>query len=83
LAAAQRQENGLRITAEDLEAGQGDEAGKTVQVAELLWGWHLPSVTTFRGLGKTESQGIVQVSQEFGCKIHPLDFKKSLFFRPL
>jgi hypothetical protein len=33
LAAAQRQKNGLRIAGEDLEAGQGDEARKAVQVA--------------------------------------------------
>jgi hypothetical protein len=33
LAAAERQEHGLRIAAEDLDAGQGDEAGKAIQVA--------------------------------------------------
>ena len=75
LAAAQRQKNSLRIAGEDLEAGQGNEAGKAVQVAQLLWGWHLPIVTTFRGSGKTESQAFFQVSGEFGRKIHPLDFK--------
>jgi hypothetical protein len=77
LASAQRQENGLGIAAEDLEAGQGDKAGKAVQVAELLWGWHPPIVTTFCGSGKTESQGIFHVSEGFGRKIHPLGFKKS------
>jgi hypothetical protein len=33
LAAAQRQKNSLRIAGKDLKAGQGDEAGKAVQVA--------------------------------------------------
>jgi hypothetical protein len=33
LAAAQRQKNTLCIAGEDLEAGQGDEAGKAVKVA--------------------------------------------------
>jgi hypothetical protein len=33
LAAAQRQKNALRIAGEDLDVGQGDEAGEAVQVA--------------------------------------------------
>jgi hypothetical protein len=37
-------------------------------------------VTTFWGQGKAGSQAISQVFKEFGRKIHPLDFKKSLNF---
>jgi len=33
LAAAQRQKHTLRVAAEDLNVGQGDEAGEAVQVA--------------------------------------------------
>jgi hypothetical protein len=77
LAATEGQKDGLRIAAEDLDGGQGDEAGKAVEVAELLWRWHLAIVTTFRGSGKAESPGNFQVSEISAGKIHPLDFKKS------
>jgi hypothetical protein len=33
LAAAQRQEHGLSIAAKDLDAGQGNEARKAIEVA--------------------------------------------------
>jgi hypothetical protein len=77
LAAAQGQQDGVGVVLEVLDTRPGSETGKAVQVAELLWGWHLPIVTTFRGQGKPESPAILQVSEGSGRKIYPLDFKKS------
>jgi hypothetical protein len=76
-AAAQGQQDGLGIALEAVDTSRGDETREAVQVEELLWGWHRPIVTTFLGQEKVESQAFSQVSKEFGCKIYPLDFKKS------
>jgi hypothetical protein len=77
-AAAQGQQDGVGIVLEVLDTSPGDETGEAVQVAELLCGWHRPIMTTFLGQGKAGLQAISQVFKEFGGKIHPLDFKKSL-----
>lgn len=67
----------MGIVLKVLDTSPGDETGEAVQVAELLWGWHRPIVTTFLGQGKAGLPAISQVLKEFGGKIHPLDFKKS------
>jgi hypothetical protein len=77
-AATQGQQDGVGIVLEVLDASPGDETGEAVQVAELLWRWHRPIMTTFRGQGKPGLPAISQVFKEFGRRIYPLDFKKSL-----
>jgi hypothetical protein len=77
LAAAQGQQDGLGVVRDVLDTRPGGESGKAVQVAQLLWGWHLPIVTTFLGQGKPESPAILRVSEGSGRKIYPLDFKMS------
>ena len=76
-AAAQGETDGLGVVLEALDTSPGDETREAVQVAELLYGWHHPIVTTFLDEEKSESPAFSQVSKEFGRKIDPLDFTKS------
>jgi hypothetical protein len=67
----------LGIVLDVLDTSPGDETGEAVQIAELLWGWHRPIMTSFLAQAKAGLPAISQVFKEFGRKIYPLDFKKS------